>query len=383
MNELPDIGKEGVLLKIFFKNIANKLTDAIVIISENFTIMTLNPSFQFIFGYTMQELLGKKIDEFIVLEKDKEESLEFKKKVIDGESIKIEKAIRKTKDDQIIAVEIIGIPISLSKGRKAIIIVYKNITQDIRYTKQQVISKRLDVFEKLSRGIIINIKSIMARVNKYINQGQIYINDPEGYKKQFNNAKLAVTEANLLANQFVAFLKNRDVILTNSIQDLKSMITFSGDWDSNKFIDSNTKAVNASKMEEVYGEMELLPLQPIRKGRMFELINNLIEELQNIHKGEDLTINISIINVDRRNPIEDLESGDYIRLSIELIGISSSSSMINRILKQYLKEPQELREIDLEYGSIYSVVKNHIGYVAIYNVKGKGTNLLFYVPVFY
>ncbi|MCK4359660.1 MAG: PAS domain S-box protein [Candidatus Cloacimonetes bacterium] len=386
MTGLPYIGQEGVLLNIFFRNIANKLTDGIAIISENFTVMLVNPSFQNIFGFPMQELTGKKIDDFIVLEKDKEESLEFKQKVINGESIKIEKAIRKTKDDQIIAVEIVGIPVGLSRGRKAIILIYKDITTNLNYIKQKVINYRIDAFETMARGIIINLKSIMTRINRYISLGWGHFRDPVESKKQFNNAKKSVIEANLLAKQFIAFIKNKDLMVTNSIEDLDSLITFSWDNDLEKVIDpkaNSDNSSNSSNLKDIYGEDELLPLIIIRKSKMFEVINNLIEEIQHIHKGEDINIDISRINVDRRNPVRDLERGDYIKLFIELIGIDLSQRIIRKILKPYLEEAKAPKDIDFEFGSVYSILKNHIGYLAIDSKGNKGTDLIFYIPIFY
>ncbi|MEA2103728.1 MAG: PAS domain-containing protein [Candidatus Cloacimonadota bacterium] len=384
MSSVENIENQEQVLRVFFRRIGNKLTDGMVVVSENLTVMSANRSFQNIFGFSQNDILGKKLIDYLVFKKDREEINELFNNILFGETIENKKVILKARDENKTAVTATYIPVTLGRRRKAIIILYKNITESLQLMQKKVEAARINSFEILSRGIVTNLQTIMANTNKFIQHGLKFLHNQEISNKFFYNATMSVQESNVLVKEYLEFLKNRDSFVLNSIENIDQLIKFKPPEASNTYIET-TEDVDEWKNSnaKVYGEDEMLSLYTLRKAKLFEMVNHLLSKLENIHESENILMDLSRKKVDNRNPIVGLDTGDYIKITFSLYNIDLNSKIIQNTIKNFTQQKRNVKDIDKEFGSIYSIVKNHIGFFgAISLPENQGTNLFFYVPIF-
>ena len=101
---------------------------AIVTLNDKFLIDSCNPSFANLFEYTEAEIIGKKIDDLIIPEGEKENSLEITSKATKG-SIVHHFGQRITKNKIPVEVEIFGVPVMVGKKQVGTLGLYHNITE--------------------------------------------------------------------------------------------------------------------------------------------------------------------------------------------------------------------------------------------------------------
>ncbi|MGM0641970.1 MAG: PAS domain S-box protein, partial [Thermotogota bacterium] len=114
--------------KIYFEQLFNNSTEAIVLLDNNFRVLKINKKFESLFGFKEAELLNKNLDDFILPDDLITKGKEYTKKVKNGENIEAE-SIRKTKSGEKIDTYLQGFPIKLVDGQIGIYALYKDITE--------------------------------------------------------------------------------------------------------------------------------------------------------------------------------------------------------------------------------------------------------------
>lgn len=112
----------------YFQSLFNDSPEAVVSLDEQFRVMDINPAFQETFGYSLEEIKGKVLDDYILPEDREEEGRELTQKVINGENVATE-SIRTTKDGREIPVSILGAPVFINSKEVGIFAIYRDITK--------------------------------------------------------------------------------------------------------------------------------------------------------------------------------------------------------------------------------------------------------------
>ncbi len=114
--------------KIYFQALFESSPEAIVSLDEKHRVMDINKAFKELFGYTLKELKGKNIDDFILPPEEEKKGREITKKVMKGEVIRTE-GVRKRKDGSLVPVSILGAPIFIDGKQIGIFGIYRDITE--------------------------------------------------------------------------------------------------------------------------------------------------------------------------------------------------------------------------------------------------------------
>jgi len=102
--------------KEYFESLFKTAPNPIVLLDMKSHVVNVNPAFEKLFGYTLKEIKGEKIEKFIVPDDGREEAKTIFSRVSRGKNVFCE-VLRKRKDGSLVDVEISGTTIS-NRGRK-------------------------------------------------------------------------------------------------------------------------------------------------------------------------------------------------------------------------------------------------------------------------
>ncbi len=176
---------QNVIFEALFKN----SSDAIVRFDEEHKVLDINENFTELFGYKIEEIKNKRIDDVIYVDGDKDAAVQLTNLLLDGEKFMLE-GIRRGKNNKMVDVSIKGVPITTGDktiggyGIYADISARKKAEKEILYMSYHdqltgVYNRRFfeEEFKRLNTSRSLPISLIMADVN-----GLKLINDAFGHE---------------------------------------------------------------------------------------------------------------------------------------------------------------------------------------------------------
>lgn len=167
-----EIRKNQLMLEQLFENAPIGIT----IVDANNNIQQVNQSFENIFNYSQQEVVGKNINQLIVPDNKTDEANNISSITREGQSLQTE-SIRLTKDNQEVPVLIGGIPVELKDEVIAIYGMYADISEQAAY--QQKIEQTLREKETLLAELHHRVKNNLALINSLLELQLFESEDPE------------------------------------------------------------------------------------------------------------------------------------------------------------------------------------------------------------
>lgn len=118
----------------YFRALVDNNPIATVTLDNNQRILSINPAFEDLFGYSQEEALSQDLDSLIAAEDQFNEAKILTEKVLN--SIRIsDKGIRKQKNGSPVQVEIFGVPVIVNNKKVGVLGLYRNISDQIKAEK--------------------------------------------------------------------------------------------------------------------------------------------------------------------------------------------------------------------------------------------------------
>ena len=130
-DHLEDLVKERsdeiIRQKLFYEALVENNPVAIVTLDQHHQIVSINPAFEEIFGYRVDEIMGKNLDDIVSDPANKQEAVDITRQVLAGKTIR-EFGKRRRKDGTFVDVEILGEPIEINGEQIGVLGLYRDIT---------------------------------------------------------------------------------------------------------------------------------------------------------------------------------------------------------------------------------------------------------------
>lgn len=121
--------------KQFFEALVNASPVAIVLLDPGQRIVSCNPAFESLFGYTLTEVAGSNLDDLITTEAVCAEAAGYTRTVLSGQTIH-EFGRRRKKDGTEIDVELLGVPVFVGNEMIGVLGLYHDITELLRARRE-------------------------------------------------------------------------------------------------------------------------------------------------------------------------------------------------------------------------------------------------------
>jgi two-component system, sensor histidine kinase and response regulator len=151
--------------KQYLEALINNSPVAIVTLDMNQAILSCNPAFEGMFGYTHGEVVGRALDELLVDDRLHSESLSFTEKVLHGETVK-GIVQRRRKDGTNADVEISGVPLLVEGQMAGALLLYHDITElmEARRAAEQADRAKSEFLANMSHEIRTPMNGVIGMI---------------------------------------------------------------------------------------------------------------------------------------------------------------------------------------------------------------------------
>jgi PAS domain S-box-containing protein len=178
VTDLQKTNKELEWKKSYFENIYSSVPYGIVLLDNDDHVMDANNAFIEMFQWTLQEMIGKPVNDFIVPDYLKSEGKTYTNDVANGKKVDTE-TIRQRKDGSLLHVKIIGNPANMPDGNQLVFGIYQDVSESVAF-RNEIERQKLyfeQLFQSIPYGIVlIDMKTMIQDCN-------------EGFAKLFGYSK--------------------------------------------------------------------------------------------------------------------------------------------------------------------------------------------------
>lgn len=121
---------EAIRQKQFFETVVTNSPTAIVVLDNDGKILSVNPAFERLFGYTQEEARGIRLDTLITTTDTAREATAYTRQALDKPLHALGK--RRRKDGELVDVEILAVPVFINQQKIGALGIYHDITDLVR-----------------------------------------------------------------------------------------------------------------------------------------------------------------------------------------------------------------------------------------------------------
>ncbi len=341
----------------------------------------VNPWFEKITGYSLEEVKGKNPR---ILKSGKTTEEEYKRlwetissgKIWKGEFLNVKK-----NGDYYWESAIIG-PVKDENGK---IINYFGIKEDItevkRLQEQLAQAQRMESIGTLTTGIAHDFNNILTAINGYIELIKMTLSEDNPVYQDILSIEQSSNRAANLVKQLLAFsrkqvVKPRVVNISSVIEELSKLLQrmIGEDIHLKLDLEKNIWSVVADP-----SQVEQIIINLTVNGR------DAIREAEEIGKRGDKYIKITTKNMGLgsdyvvRHPGS--RKGKFVMFSVTDSGIGMSEKVMERMFDPFFTTKPRGKGTGMGLATVYGIVKQNKGFVYAYSEEGMGTTVKIYWPV--
>jgi len=334
-----------------YRTVLEANPDSVMVYDMEGRTTYLNPTFTKVFGWTLEERLGKKMDMFVP-EKNWSETRIMIEKVLAGENISDVETQRFTKTGYIIPVSISGAIYNDRDGNPAGSVVnLRNISEQKKLEAQIQQAHKMEAIGTLAGGIAHDFNNLLMGILGNASLISLDFDSSHPHHEKIKNIEKYVISGADLTKQLLGFAKGGKY-------EVKPEIRIHRKYQK----DIWTVEVDHSQIEQV-----LLNLY-VNAGQAMPSGGDLYLEIENVTLDEDYVRHFSV------------ESGSYVKISVKDTGVGMDENTLKRIFDPFFTTKERSRGTGLGLASAYGIIKNHGGIINAHSMTGRGTTFDVYLP---
>ena len=353
-----------------YRTVLETSEDPIVVYGIEGKVAYFNPAFSRVFGWTLEERLGKKMDAFVP-DEDWPETRKMIDKVLTGESFSGFETRRYTKEGNVIHVNM-SATIYKDQGGNPIgsVINLRDISEQKELENQLQQAQKLEAMGTLAGGIAHDFNNLLMGIQGRTSLMLMDSDSSHSYFEHLKGIEDYVKSAADLTKQMLGFARGGKYEVKAT--DLNELIK-----NQNRMFGRTRKEIN---IQEKF-EKNLWTVEGDRGQIEQVLLNIYVNAWKAMPGGGNLYIQSenTIIDENYGKPYT-VKAGRYVKISITDTGVGMDETTRQRIFDPFFTTKEMGRGTGLGLASAYGIIKNHNGFINVYSEKGEGTTFNIYLP---
>jgi PAS domain S-box-containing protein len=257
-------------------------------------------------------------------------------------------------------------------GRRCSIWLVRDITQELETEQQLRQSQKLEAIGQLAAGVAHDFNNMLTVIHGCT--AEVLSRNPDiELQRLLGPVQLAASRAAALTRQLLVFshkqvLQPRMINLETALNDVRPMLR---------------RLIGA----DIAFEWDIAPALPavIANVSSFEqiIVNLVVNARDAMPHGGRITIAAHPRQIDDATASRQIEAkaGDYIEIRISDTGGGIPPTVVPRIFEPFFTTKEVGKGTGLGLSTVYSIVKQHGGWIEVQSQVGVGTTFTFYHPV--
>src|SRR5208283_3000207 len=259
-----------------------------------------------------------------------------------------------------------GAPILDPKSKTiGVVLVFRDVTEKEKIRKEVSKVQKLESLGILAGGIAHDFNNLLTAILGNISIAKILAQPGDQISEKLTAAEKASVRAKDLTQQLLTFSKGgAPVKKATSIGDLIK--------DSVSFVLSGSNVGCKFDIAD-----DLWPVE-VDEGQISQVISNLVINAQQaMPEGGIITVSCKNISLGENMAVK-LKKGEYLQFVIRDQGIGIQKEYLDKIFDPFFTTKEQGRGLGL--ATVFSIIKNHEGYITAESEAGAGTTFSVYLP---
>ena len=344
--------------------------DSIVLYDMKGNVTFLNQAFTNTFGWTLEERIGKKLDDFVPKE-NWEETRQMVLQVLAGKSITGVETYRLTRDGRKLPVLVSGSIFRDRQGNpEGSIINLKDISENKQLQSELQQAQKMEAIGTLAGGIAHDFNNILAAISGNAELGLYKMDASNPVYRYFKGIMKACQRAKDLVQQILSFSRQEKsetkviqpgLIIKDVIRLLRATtpanITIRTNLNSDKFIMADPVQIHQILMN---------------------LCSNAVYAMQ--ETGGELVIDLDEAVISEEMVPGNLKSGVYVKLCVSDTGHGIAPEIRDRIFEPFFTTKAVGAGTGMGLSVVHGIVQKAGGIITVQSELGKGSQFIIHLP---
>jgi two-component system cell cycle sensor histidine kinase/response regulator CckA len=353
-----------------FRNLLEANPDPVIVCDMRGKVIFINPAFSNVFGWALEECLGKETDFFVPEEKRHETDL-MVKELIAGNCLSGIESLRYTKQGDVIPVSISGSMFyDNSHNPAGSITNLRNVSEQKILQSQLQRAQRMEAIGTLAGGIAHDFNNLLMAIQGNASLILYELNPDDPHCEFLRNIEKSVMSGAKLTGQLLGYARKgkyqtKPINLNQLVSDAIDTIgRIRKDITIHRELERNLYSIAADQ-----GQIEQV------------LLNLYVNALEAMPEGGKLflkTKNVTHEDINGQTFIT--KPGNYVQLVVKDTGIGMNEETQRHIFEPFFTTKERGRGTGLGLASVFGIIKSHSGYIDVKSKKGHGTAFYIYLP---
>ncbi len=250
--------------------------------------------------------------------------------------------------------------------------ILQDITERKRLQEELLQSQKMEAVGRLAGGVAHDFNNLLLVINGYADFILQGLDPDHPYRTYVQEIFRAGERAASLTRQLLAFsrrqvLETKTLVLNEVVANMEKMLRrlIGEDIEFNTILDRNLGSIKADP------------------GQIEQVIMNLAVNARDaMPNGGRLVIETSNVELDESYAQQriEVEPGPYVVLAITDTGVGMDKETQARVFEPFFTTKEQGKGTGLGLATIYGIVKQSGGHIAVYSEPGQGTTFRVYLP---
>jgi PAS domain S-box-containing protein len=360
-----------------YRTVLEANPDPVVVYDMEGKVIYFNPAFTNVFGWSLEERLGKKMDLFVPDENWPETRMMIEK-MLAGISFSGVETRRYTKGGETIPVSISGSTYRDGDGNPiGSVNTLRDFSEHKELEAQLQRAQKMEAIGTLAGGVAHDLNNILSGLVSYPELLLLEVPQDSRLRRPILTIQNSGEKAAAIVQDLLTLARRG--VAAPEVVNLKQVISnYLNSPEYEKLIQYHPKVRLKSNLET-----NLLPVlgSPVHLSKtIMNLVSNAAEAMVD---GGIIHISTENCYIDR--PIkgyDHVEEGDYVTLTISDTGVGIPQKDIEKIFEPfYTKKVMGRSGTGLGMAVVWGTVKDHKGYIDVKSSEGKGTTFTLFFPI--